>query len=73
MPRWLSAWGLAAVALSLVATIHSGFTQDFGFSTLNTVLNIPIALQEIVLGIWLLVKGFRCPGACGDSPVGIKN
>jgi hypothetical protein len=58
VPRWLSGWGLVAVALSLVATIYSGFTQDFGFSTFSTALNIPIGLQEMVLAVWLIVKGF---------------
>jgi predicted cation transporter len=45
--------------LSLVATVYSGFTQDFGFSTVNTVLNIPIGIQEMVLAVWLIVKGFN--------------
>ena len=59
VPRWLSGWGLAGAALSLVATVYSGFTQDFGFTTVNTVLNIPIGLQEMVLAVWLIVKGFN--------------
>ncbi|MGO4342557.1 DUF4386 domain-containing protein [Pedococcus sp. 2YAF34] len=59
VPRWLSGWGLAGAALGLVATVYSGYTQDFGFSTVNTVLNIPIALQEMVLAVWLLAKGFN--------------
>jgi hypothetical protein len=59
VPRWLSGWGLAAVALSLVATVYSGFTQEFGFTTVDTVLNIPIALQEMVLAVWLIAKGFN--------------
>jgi hypothetical protein len=59
VPRWLSGWGLVAAAVSLVATIYSGFTQDFGFSTVNTVLNIPIAVQEMVLAVWLIAKGFN--------------
>jgi Domain of unknown function (DUF4386) len=59
VPQWLSGWGLIGVGLSLVATVYAGFTQDFGFSTVNTVLNIPIGVQEIVLGVWLIVKGFR--------------
>lgn len=67
IPRWLSGWGLAAVALAVVATLYSGFTQDFGFSTLNTVLNLPIALQEMVLAVWLLVRGFN---ATSHSPAG---
>jgi hypothetical protein len=59
VPRWLSGWGLAAASLSLVATVYAGFTQDFGFSTVNTVLNIPIGVQEMVLAVWLIVKGFN--------------
>jgi hypothetical protein len=59
VPRWLSVWGLLAVALSLVATLYSGFTQDFGFSTFSTALNAPIALQEMVLAVWLIAKGFN--------------
>ncbi len=59
VPRWLSGWGLAAASLSLVATVYAGFTQDFGFSTVNTVLNIPIGVQEMVLAVWLIVRGFN--------------
>ena len=58
IPRWLSGWGLAAASLCLVATIYSGFTQEFGFTTVNTVLNIPIGVQEMVLAVWLIAKGF---------------
>jgi Domain of unknown function (DUF4386) len=57
--RWLSGWGLVAIGLSVVATVYAGFTQEFGFSSVNTVLNIPIGLQEMVLAVWLIVKGFN--------------
>jgi hypothetical protein len=59
IPRWLSGWGLVGAALCLVATVYAGFTQDFGFSTVNSVLNIPIGVQEMVLAVWLIVKGFN--------------
>lgn len=59
VPRWLSGWGLVAVVLGLVATVYAGLTQEFGFSTVNTVLNIPVALQEMVLAVWLIAKGFN--------------
>lgn len=58
VPRWLSGWGLLAIVMFLVSTIYAGFTQEFGFSTVNTVLNIPIGLQEMALAIWLIAKGF---------------
>ena len=59
VPRWLSVWGLLGVAVSLVATLYAGFTQDFGFSTVSTALNVPIGLQEMVLAVWLIAKGFN--------------
>ena len=58
VPRWLSIWGLIGGVLALVATVSAGFTQDFGFTTVNTVLNMPIGFQEMVLAVWLIVKGF---------------
>jgi hypothetical protein len=59
IPRWLSGWGLVAIGLSVAATVYAGFTQEFGFTTVNNVLNIPIGLQEMVLAVWLIVKGFN--------------
>ena len=67
IPRWLSGWGLAAVALAAVATIYAASTQDFGFTTLNTALNIPILLQELVLAVWLIAKGFNRPHLDADQ------
>jgi len=66
IPRWLSGWGLAGAALGLVAAVYCAYIQDFGLSTVNTVLNIPIFLQEMVLAVWLLVKGFTPSGADGN-------
>ena len=68
IPRWLSVWGLVGASLMVVATIHSGFTQDFGFSTVTTVLNIPIGLQELVLAVWLIVRGFTASTARSVAP-----
>ena len=59
VPRWLSGWGLVGAGLGLVATVYVGFTQEFGFGTVNTVLNIPILVQEMVLAVWLIAKGFN--------------
>ena len=42
-----------------ISTIYAGFTESFGFSTITTVLNIPIGIQELVLAVWLIVRGFN--------------
>ena len=59
VPRWLSGWGLVAIVLSTVAAVYAGFTQEFGFTTVNSVLSAPIGLQEMALAVWLIVKGFN--------------
>ncbi len=58
VPRWLAGWGIVAIVLSLVPAMYAGFTQEFGFTTINNVLSAPIALQEMTLAVWLIVKGF---------------
>jgi hypothetical protein len=68
VPRWLSGWGLVGAGLCLVATVYAGFTQEFGFSSVNTVLNIPIGIQEMVLAVWLIVKGFNASAVTAPAP-----
>jgi len=74
VPRWLSGWGFVAGVSCLVATVYAGFTQDFGFTTVNTALNIPIGIQEMTLAVWLIAKGFdrtalaSCAGSKVDLP-----
>lgn len=59
VPRWLSIWGLIGISLTIISSIIMLF--DSGYSTIQTVANMPIALQEMVLAVWLIVKGFSLP------------
>jgi hypothetical protein len=57
VPVWLSAWGLIAAALIL----GRGLIESFGVELSGVVQGIlaaPIAIQEMVLAVWLIVKGF---------------
>jgi hypothetical protein len=57
VPRWLSAWGFIGVALHGA----EGMLRLFGLLPLaaETIIAIPIALQEMVFAVWLIVKGFN--------------
>jgi hypothetical protein len=55
VPRWLSVWGLIAVALVLTWNLLETFGISFN---VGIIFGLPIILNEIVLGIWLIVKGF---------------
>lgn len=57
VPRWISVWGLIADVVLLVASIMGTF---YSFSTVTILLfALPIVTQEIVMLIWLIVKGFN--------------
>lgn len=58
VPQWLSLWGLASAPLFLVAGFLLPFTDDPN-SAIATVLYAPLAVQEMVLAGWLIVRGFR--------------
>ena len=50
---------MLGIVMGLVATVLGSFTRDFGLESVNTLLNIPIGLQELVFAVWLIVKGFK--------------
>ena len=58
IPRWLSGWGILGVALSLAAAVLTIFGQIIPFSTVFILMQLPIGLQEMVLAVWLIAKGF---------------
>ena len=57
VPGWLSWWGLGASPLFVVASLSLLWTGDAN-STFSTVLYAPMALQEMVLALWLIIRGF---------------
>ena len=60
VPRWLSLWGLIAAPSMLIAGFLLPFTHD-PISAQATILYAPMAVQEMVLAGWLVVRGFSTP------------
>jgi hypothetical protein len=62
IPRWLSVWGMIAVGLNFIST---GIMPMFGivgsWSAIQAISNVPIFLQEMVMAVWLIVRGFSLP------------
>ena len=57
IPRWLSIWGLfGAVAISIGSILYA-FTDTS--EVIAMLLIAPIAVQEMVMAVWLIVKGFN--------------
>jgi len=59
IPRWLSGWGLIGAILYWAASLLVAFALISPFSTIHVVLQAPLGVQEIVLAVWLIVKGFN--------------
>lgn len=59
VPRWLSVWGLVGAILCMLAGLLVMFGLIGPLSTFQVVLSLPIAVQEMVLAVWLIVKGFN--------------
>ncbi len=64
--RWLSVWGLIGIPLWFAAGVLATLGHD-PTSTLAVVLNLPIALNEMVLALWLIVKGFDAAAIPAES------
>lgn len=59
VPQWLSAWGLAGTILVMLASTLFLFRLIGLLTPTFMGLTIPLALQQMVLAVWLLVKGFH--------------
>ncbi len=66
IPRWLSGFGIVAIILMLVACVLAVFSGNRITSYIP--LAAPIAVQEMVLAVWLIVKGFN-PSAVSSLSV----
>ncbi len=59
VPRWLSGWGLIAIVPYLAAGLLALFGIITTLSPTYTISQLPLALQEMVLAVWLIVRGFN--------------
>jgi uncharacterized protein DUF4386 len=70
IPVWLSGWGIVGVILMLVACLSALFTRNP--VTSYVILILPIAVQEMVLAVWLIAKGFNSSALQPAEPVELR-
>ena len=56
IPRWLSVWGLIGVVPYMAYALLHFFHMDTGY---GLYLQMVLAPQEMVMAVWLIVKGFN--------------
>ncbi|MFA6097440.1 MAG: DUF4386 domain-containing protein [Candidatus Paceibacterota bacterium] len=68
IPRWLSAWGLVGLALLFLMSLLLAFGERISEPSGNLLLlAAPIAIQEMVFAVWLIVKGFNPSAIASES------
>ncbi len=56
IPRWLTIWGLTSVVPYLANALLNFFHIDSG---MGMYFEIPLGIQELAMGAWLVIKGFN--------------
>lgn len=67
LPRFIAIWGLVAVALVFTLNVLPLVSPIEFPPSVAMVFALPIIANEVFLGIWLIVKGFRPPALVSPS------
>jgi Domain of unknown function (DUF4386) len=67
VPRWISAWGLVAIPFYVAANLLAMYEVIGVGSTEQTWMFMPMLVQELVLAVWMIARGFR-PAAVSTTP-----
>jgi hypothetical protein len=65
IPRFISVWGLLGAVTVLTTTMLDMFAISISLA-IGLVLGLPMLLNELFLGVWLIVKGFN-PAAIASA------
>ena len=61
IPRWISGWGIVAAVLYLASGLTAIFGLDLG------IVQLLMLVQEMVMAVWLIVKGFNASAIASGS------
>lgn len=53
IPRWLSVWGLIGAVIYIAQPLLAMFGYEYD------VLFVPLAIQEMIFALWVIIKGFN--------------
>ena len=59
VPRWLSLWGLIGAVPYLIAFMLQMYGVISDADTIFNIMIMPLALQEMALALWMIIKGFK--------------
>ncbi len=61
VPRFISVWGFIAALLIMTGVVLALFEVNLNFpgAAFELIFVLPIAVQEMVMALWLIIKGFN--------------
>jgi Domain of unknown function (DUF4386) len=59
VPRWIALWGLVAIPFYVAAYVLAMYAVIGADSSEQVLMVMPLAVQEMVLAIWMIARGFR--------------
>jgi hypothetical protein len=72
VPAWLSVWGLAGGLLLLARTVAEMYGADLP-ALAQGLIAAPIGINEMVLALWLIIKGFTLAPEQDAAPALIEH
>ena len=66
VPRWITVWGFAGIPLYVAAYLLAMYGVVGINSSEVNLLCLPLAVQEMVLAVWMIARGFR-PAAVSNT------
>jgi hypothetical protein len=70
VPRWISVWGLVGIPLYAAASLLAMYGAIDANSSVQNLLQVPLGVQEMVLAVWMIARGFRpAPASTTTEPV----
>jgi len=69
VPRWIAVWGLVAIPVYVVADLLAMYSVVGANSSQQVLMFMPLAVQEMVLAVWMIARGFRPPAVPTTSEV----
>jgi len=69
LPRWIPIWGLVAIMLHLTPGLYQLFGKGAPVPPIVAALDFPIFLQEMVMAVWMILKGFSAPARTNGASV----
>ncbi len=71
VPRWITVWGLMGIPLYAVAYLLVMYGAVGINSSAVNLLCVPLAVQEMVLAVWMIARGFR-PAVVSNAPTAVS-